>query len=301
MYGLMGMFLFPFRNTKAVHIFALGVGLLIAGAALNAYDSYHAADLQRQAAEAARITKGGGKVPKKLDDASKAWQAKLEKMDPPPERIADVVRKMRAGYWSAASEKRDMTYWMESEFHYRYSYFDILSMMLIGMALFKWRVLHAELAAGWYGMIMLAGYGVGLPVNWFETRAYMEANYSLTAYYDVAVTYDLGRLSMVVGHVGAIMLFCKSGAMAWLQSSLAAVGRMALTNYVMHTVITTLVFIGLAQFGQWQRYQLYFLVIAIWIFQLIVSPIWLNRFYFGPLEWLWRSLTYLKKQPLAKV
>ena len=86
-----------------------------------------------------------------------------------------------------------------------------------------------------------------------------------------------------------------------MQSFLAAVGRLALTNYIMHSVITTLVLVGLAQFGEWQRYQLYFLVAAIWAGQLIVSPMWLKRFYFGPLEWLWRSLTYLKKRPFLRL
>lgn len=207
---------------------------------------------------------------------------------------------MQGGYWSAASVQWKKSYWMESEFHYRYSYFDTLSMMLIGMALFKWQVLQGKLRSGHYALMVLAGYGIGIPVNWIETKTYIDAGFSLTDYYNVQVTYDLGRLMMVVGHVGVIMLFCKSGALTRWRSSLAAVGRMALSNYLMHTLITTFVFVGLAQFGKWERYQLYFLVIGIWIFQLVVSPLWLRRFYFGPVEWLWRSLTYWKSQPLLR-
>lgn len=62
---------------------------------------------------------------------------------------------------------------------------------------------------------------------------------------------------------------------------LGAVGQMAFTNYLMHTVICTL-------------------VAAIWVLQLIVSPIWLRHFQFGPLEWVWRSLTYWKMQPMKR-
>jgi len=51
-------------------------------------------------------------------------------------------------------------------------------------------------------------------------------------------------------------------------------------------------------YGRWQRYQIYYVVLAIWVFQLIVSPVWLRYFRFGPLEWCWRSLTYWKKQPM---
>jgi uncharacterized protein len=78
---------------------------------------------------------------------------------------------------------------------------------------------------------------------------------------------------------------------------------MALTNYVMHSVICSFVFTGygLAMYGRWERHQVYYLVAGIWILQLIVSPLWLARYRFGPVEWLWRSLTYWKRQPLRGV
>jgi uncharacterized protein len=75
---------------------------------------------------------------------------------------------------------------------------------------------------------------------------------------------------------------------------------MAFTNYVMHSVICTIIFTGFGfkLYGTLQRYQLYYVVAGIWILQLIVSPIWLKYFRFGPLEWVWRSLTYWKRQPM---
>ena len=77
---------------------------------------------------------------------------------------------------------------------------------------------------------------------------------------------------------------------------------MAFTNYITHSVICTLFFFGygLNYFGELQFYQLYYVVVSIWIVQLIISPIWLRYFYIGPLEWLWRSLTYFKIQPMLK-
>jgi uncharacterized protein len=66
----------------------------------------------------------------------------------------------------------------------------------------------------------------------------------------------------------------------------------------MHSIICTLFFFGygLSFYGEFEYYQIYFVVLAIWIFQLIISPIWLKHFRFGPMEWLWRSLTYWKLQ-----
>ena len=83
-------------------------------------------------------------------------------------------------------------------------------------------------------------------------------------------------------------------------SSLGAAGRMAFSNYIFLSVVTAFLFTGygFAMYGKLQRYQLYYVVAAIWIFQLIASPIWLRHFRFGPLEWCWRSLTYWKRQPM---
>jgi len=75
---------------------------------------------------------------------------------------------------------------------------------------------------------------------------------------------------------------------------LASVGRMALTNYLMHSLICMLVFTGagLGLVGSLGRAEIYGVVLAIWVFQLWFSPWWLKRYYYGPVEWLWRTLTY---------
>jgi uncharacterized protein len=83
---------------------------------------------------------------------------------------------------------------------------------------------------------------------------------------------------------------------------LEAVGQMALTNYIMQSVICTLVFFGygLNYYAELEFYQIYFVVLAIWALQLIVSPLWLRYFLYGPLEWVWRSLTYWCRQPFSR-
>ncbi|WP_332913841.1 DUF418 domain-containing protein [Algoriphagus boritolerans] len=77
---------------------------------------------------------------------------------------------------------------------------------------------------------------------------------------------------------------------------------MALTNYIMHSVICMIVFtgVGFGLFGKLQRYELLYVVFSIWIFQLILSPIWLRYFQYGPLEWLWRNLSYKKVHAMRK-
>ena len=98
------------------------------------------------------------------------------------------------------------------------------------------------------------------------------------------------------------MLIYKAGLLTWLTPRLAAVGRMALTNYLTHSIVCATLFYGygLGAFGHVNRIGLAGTELVIWIVQLLVSPIWLERFRFGPAEWLWRSLTYWKLQPMAR-
>ncbi|MGI8598827.1 MAG: DUF418 domain-containing protein, partial [Chitinophagaceae bacterium] len=74
------------------------------------------------------------------------------------------------------------------------------------------------------------------------------------------------------------------------------------TNYLMQSLIALVLFyvIGFGFYGQMERYQLYLVVFAVWTFQITFSHIWLHYYRFGPFEWLWRSLTYWKLQPMRK-
>ena len=107
-------------------------------------------------------------------------------------------------------------------------------------------------------------------------------------------TYQVGRLGMAMGYIGLLVLFVRGGGFGDIKARLSAVGRMALTNYLMQAAICAIIFTGLG-FGlvdRISRVSLYLVVIGIWVFQLLFSPWWLKRYYFGPVEWLWRGLTY---------
>ena len=111
--------------------------------------------------------------------------------------------------------------------------------------------------------------------------------------------------SMLVslGWVGAAMLVYQSATLRPFTQPIAAVGRMAFSNYIFDTVVCTTIFygFGFGMFGKISRVTQIEVVMAIWIAQLILSSIWMRHFQFGPLEWLWRSLTYWKRQPFRKV
>jgi uncharacterized protein len=116
------------------------------------------------------------------------------------------------------------------------------------------------------------------------------------------MTYDIGRIPMTLGHVGLIALLHRSQRLIGASRVLAAVGQMALTNYLSQSLLCLFIFTGagLAWYGQLARHELYYVVIAIWVVQLVWSPLWLHHFRYGPTEWVWRSLTYLRWQPLRR-
>ena len=83
----------------------------------------------------------------------------------------------------------------------------------------------------------------------------------------------------------------------------AAVGRTALSNCLLQSILFTFILYGhgFGLFGQIERTGQFLIVLAIWAFQLIISPIWLRYYRFGPVEWLWWSLTYGRLQSMRGV
>ena len=109
---------------------------------------------------------------------------------------------------------------------------------------------------------------------------------------------------ITLGYVSLLILMTRFG-LRFLTARLAPVGRMAFTNYLTQTLIMATLFYlpwGPHLFGDpaWGPGQLWAAVGAIWIAQLIWSPLWLSVFQMGPLEWLWRCLTYGRMVPLRK-
>ncbi len=98
------------------------------------------------------------------------------------------------------------------------------------------------------------------------------------------------------------MLLIKLNILRQLKISLQAIGQMALTSYLMQTIICTIIFYGhgFGLFGKVDRWEQLLIVCGILLFQMITSPIWLRYFKYGPFEWLWRSLTYWQFQPMKR-
>ncbi len=173
--------------------------------------------------------------------------------------------------------------------------------MLIGMAAYRCGVLSAARSRCFYIAMMVLGVGIGLPLILRGVQVNSASGWDpVTVDYLGGIWNFVASLFMAAAWVGLIMLVCRSGVLASARRVLAAVGRMAFTNYLGQTVICTTLFYGhgLGWFGSLERVELLGVVASVWAFQMIFSVIWLRFFRFGPMEWLWRSLTYLELQPM---
>lgn len=299
-YALMGFLVFSFRSLAPKKLIIIAVVLFSLGALWNYSDYLKNVELMNQV-EQVKVYKSQGKpLTKELTEADQKWQEIQSKKT--PEYVATHNASMQKGYFDVVTFLVPINNSFNEHDSFRYDLWDVLSMMLLGIAFFKLKILTAEKSYRFYLIMVLVGYGIGLSVNYYEIKTILDSNFSFLGFSKSFLTYDLGRVTVSLGHIGMIMIFCKSPILMWLKTRLAAVGKMALTNYIMHSVICMIFFtgVGFGMFGKLHRHELLYVVFSIWIFQLILSPIWLKYFYFGPLEWVWRYLSYLKKYPFKK-
>jgi uncharacterized protein len=226
-----------------------------------------------------------------------SYESKVKK----PNKELRAIRGDYATLYDYQSEKS-----VHVELYYTFFLiWDLLSFMFLGMALYKNGVLLGEAPAKLYWVMFIVGVGVGLLLSYLDQRPFIDNQFNrFNAVQNTWFSfYDISRTFRTAGFFGFIMLLYKSGKFKWIFAFFRPVGQMAFTNYLMQSFLCGLFFygIGFGMFGKLERHQLYYVVGSVWLLEIIWSHIWLRYFYFGPLEWVWRSLTYWKKQPLKKM
>jgi uncharacterized protein len=222
---------------------------------------------------------------------------------PPPEEIAEEIEHMRGGFSSQMKVRVPNSAYMHATVFPFYMVWRGASAMLLGMALFKWGVFSARAKRKTYLTFIILGFLVGIPLTGIGIIRRFAIDWDPIVSFFILGQYNYwGSFLTALGWIGLIMLICQAGALPSARRRLAAVGQMALTNYLMQTVLCSLIFYGygLALFGSVPRIGQAGILVAIWALQLWWSPLWLDRFRFGPMEWLWRSLSYLKRQQFRR-
>ncbi|MDR3714973.1 MAG: DUF418 domain-containing protein [Puia sp.] len=305
-YAICGLFLFPFRNMKAKHLLIVGL-FLMTFCGLKSFKSRHDKLAVRAKGESALlIEKQNGVLTPDQQQDKAAWLA-VEEQDK-----AENIRKkadndglnLHKGYFGVMRYVKHINEESQTIAFYHDYFWDALTFFFLGMALFKWDVLTGKRSTRFYWVCLVAGYTAGSFISYYLLKTQIDAHFDPTrvAQSPAADFYQPRRFLIAMGHIGLVMLVYKYGLLKWLLRALANLGQMAFTGYLSQSIICGLVFYGygLNLYGSLQRYQLYYIVPLIWIFQLVFSAVWLKYFRFGPFEWLWRSLTYWELQPFRR-
>ncbi|MFO7602694.1 MAG: DUF418 domain-containing protein [Gammaproteobacteria bacterium] len=296
-YGLLGLFLFPLRKLSTPLLIVLAAGLLLIGE----MDNRHFGEDDPTEEQIAHAS---------LRDTLQA----LQKHQPPSPSQYDNrevnniidhedVELYRSSYQRIFTAQFNLVVEQHSTSMYTSHVFDIGGMMLIGMVLLRMGILSGQRSRRYYLVLLLGGYGLGIVLRGITVYISILNDFNaMLITKDVDLNYQLGRLPIVLGHIGLIGLLCKYSVFFWLQDKLAAVGRLALTHYIMQTLISLFIFygFGLGLYARLERYELVFICLAVWAVQILFSVLWLHQFRLGPLEWLWRSMIYARRQALRK-
>jgi len=176
---------------------------------------------------------------------------------------------------------------------------ETLAYMLFGMAGLRSGMLTGAWPRAAYRRIALIGFGVGIPAYAAMALWVWLKHFDMLAIVLTGLTLStIVRPVMIAAWASLIALLARPGGA--LTTRIAAAGRMAFSNYLLTSLICTAIFYGygLGRYGYLSRAQLYLVVVAIWALMLLWSKPWLARFRYGPLEWLWRSLSRASLQPM---
>lgn len=303
LYGFCGLWIYLFRKKRpgrllvaAAVFFAVSIPIMIGG-------GYYMDSLRSEVGAIEAKSESAAEVTGRERAALRQWEDMRRMMYPTGEELEEIIDTYRDGYTGIVAHRAPVYLSMTTYMMLFGSFPPTMGLMLLGMALMKLGVFSASRGRRFYLLLAAGGYAAGIPLARAGAVRMIARDFD---FIDVlmhdSVFNHIGGPLVALGHTGLLMLVCSTGALPRVRARLAAVGRMAFSNYISQTVIAVLIFhgFGLGLYASVDRSMLLFFAAGIWVVQLAASPVWLRHFRFGPLEWLWRSLTYLRTQPMRR-
>ena len=291
LYSLTGAVAYLGWRAKPRVLLMIGMGLLAYKAGDGLFAWHHL--------EAGRIAAATGKG---NAVAAADWRTFERAATPAPDAAAKEVAAYRGSYADALKSRTQTAIFFQTVIN-PIAFVDTLGLMLIGMALFRWGFFSGEWSRRAYWLataIVPMLWTAYIPlIDWLSSTRWSP----LTMAAAEAIQLTTLRPLLSLGYAALVILFVQSGRAAWLADRLAATGRMAFSNYLGTSIVLTLVFngYGLGWYGYLERWQCLVVVAAMWAIMLAWSKPWLDRFAYGPFEWLWRSAARLQWQPFRRV
>ena len=280
-YALCGMAVYPLRRLRPAVLLPLGMLIVSVASAIS--------------------LASGWSVRFWPEEEVRAFAADFS---PTPEQVADELATYRGGWLRQMDHRAPTSFYFETVIFALWGFWRAAGLMLVGMGLFKLGVFSAERSRRFYTTLLVVGAALGLPLGALGVHRMHASGWDPVYVFFNGSQYNYwGSIPVALAWVAAVMLVCKSGAaVAAITGPLAAVGRLALSNYLLQTLICTTIFYGhgLGLFGRVERTGQAAIVVGVWAVQLVLSPLYLRHFRIGPAEWLWRLLTYLRPPALRR-
>lgn len=287
-FALVGLAIWPFRNLPPPRLFLLGVIALGLQAAINL--SFGMQALQAQLAAS---------LPNASEAAVAAWEGLRSATYASPESVARETAMYRGSLGKILAIRHEAVMFTRL-FLLPFEFFaESVGLMLVGMGLYRLGWWQAAFPSAHYlrvaRILIPLGWALGAILAW----RFHASGFSAPAFFFTDAARVLIAPTVALGYAALIIALVKSGRLPGLVSRLAACGRMALSNYILASILGNLIFtgIGLNLYGELSRPQVLGVVLLVWALQLAWSRPWLKRFRYGPFEWLWRSLARGKAQP----
>lgn len=271
-YSLCGMLLFLFRNKRPHILLRIALAFFIVPILINLFFAW---SMPYWSADVVKST--------------------MESWKPEGQFIKHYLDVYRSGWVEQMELRVPGTIFMQTGLFFMSTFWRVMAMMLLGMVLYKWQVLSAERSRRFYTNMTITGLLTGLLLSAAGIFLNFKNQWTMEYSMFIGVQFNyLGSVGTALGYVGLIMLISKSTRLKRCIHVLSSVGRMAFSNYILMTLLATFIFYGhgLGLFGSVERIYQLMICVGIWMLLLIISPLWLKRFRFGPLERLWRDLTY---------
>ena len=297
-YALWGLVLLPLVRASAKSLLIAAGVLLLIMCGQTGLQGFQIRKIHDLAGEAQRLKIANKPLTEQQKAAISKWEEMRKSFSPPPEDVREERNLYSGSYFRIVAKRAEVVIDLHSTPFYLNG-LDTFIMMLVGIAFIKSDVLSAARSKSFYWRLLSISLAIGLPISVFGTWKAWQDQFERVSVSSQS-TFPIGQAGLTISHAAVLLLVCKYGLWPRVQLRTAAVGRMAFSNYIAHSVIFGFVFYGygLNLFDKLQRYQLYYVVPVLWMFSLIWSPMWLRHFRFGPLEWGWRSLTYWQRQPM---
>lgn len=316
--GIMGILLFPFvrLGNRALFISALAITLIYSGKIYwdyaedkkshRKYETLTALAKKYDSDSAARAKQG---IKAKKDTLTKlqkqdtsAWSGRLASMKVDLKKDEGDKKNLRSSsYWKTWNYLVPRIQYMEAQWTFEKGVWDLTGMILLGMLLYRIGFFSRRLLRNKYLLLTILCFAGGLLFGWFRLHHQQLALQDYLKYinhyllpFDFFFPFERGFVAM--GFVSMVMLLLPVRLLHPLWRALACTGRLALSNYLVQSIVCTVFFYGygMGYFGMLNQIQLYIFVLEVIMVQMLLSIIWLRYYNYGPAEWLLRRISYGK-------